>query len=90
VSEEIRVRYVVTNHQNQPVELHLATAVVVLEPRGEAEVQESDLATPQLQVLQRQRLITIHQVVENPEPQVVESPEPRKRPGTAANPRRRR
>ena len=82
MSEETRVRYVVTNHQNQPVELHLATAVVLLEPRGEAEVQESDLATPQLQVLRSNRLITIRQVVE--------SPEPRKRRGTAANPRRRR
>jgi len=82
VIEETHVRYVVTNHQNQPVELHLATAVVVLEPRGEAEVQEVNLATPQLQVLLSNRLITMRQVAE--------SPEPRQRPGTAANPRRRR
>jgi len=77
VSEETRVCYVVTNHQNQPVELHLATAVVLLEPRGEVEVQESDLATPQLQVLRRNRLITMRQVVE--------SPEPRPGPDTKAN-----
>jgi hypothetical protein len=82
VSEETRVRYVVTNHQNQPVELHLETAVVLLEPRGEVEVQETDLATPQLQVLRSNRLITIRQVVE--------SPEPGQRPAAAANPRRRR
>lgn len=64
MSEETRVRYVVTNHQDQPVELHLATGVIVLEPRGEAEVQEADLDTPQLQVLRLNRLITTRQVVE--------------------------
>ena len=64
MSEETHVRYIVTNHQDQPVELHLATGVIVLGPRGEAEVQEVDLGTPQLQVLQLNRLITTRQVVE--------------------------
>jgi hypothetical protein len=64
VSEETHVRYIVTNHQDQPVELHLVTGVIVLGPREEAEVQEVDLGTPQLQVLQLNRLITTRQVVE--------------------------
>ena len=67
MSEEIPVRYVVTNHRNQPVELHLSAAVVLLEPRGEVEVQETDLATPQLQVLRSNRLLTIRQAMESPE-----------------------
>lgn len=68
MSEEKRSRYFVTNHQNQPVELHLATGVMVLGFMEEAEVQEDDLAIPQLRVLQANRLIavTTHAPVETP------------------------
>ena len=64
MSEEKRVRYFVRNHQNQPLELHLATGLIVLGPRGEGEVHELDLATPQLKVLQRKRLVTTREVIE--------------------------
>ena len=68
MSEENRARYFVRNHQNQPVELHLATGLVVLGPREEGEVHELDLATPQLKVLQRKRLVTTREVVETRPP----------------------
>jgi len=64
VSEEKRVHYFVRNHQNQPLELHLATGLIVLGPRGEGEVHELDLATPQLKVLQRNRLVTTREAIE--------------------------
>src|SRR5581483_7019190 len=64
MSGEQRVRYFVTNHQNQPVELHLETGVTVLGPRQEIEVQAEDLASPQLVVMRQQRLLTTHTSVE--------------------------
>jgi hypothetical protein len=66
VSEEKHVRHFVTNHRNQPVELHLPSGVIVLGPREEVEIQEVDLATPQLEVLRQNRLITTRAVVETP------------------------
>lgn len=59
-----RIRYFVTNQRNQPLELHLKTGVIVLNALGEAEVQEVDLAAPQLRVLRQNRLITTREIVE--------------------------
>ena len=55
-------RFVISNHQNQPVELHLATGVIVLPAGGVADVHESDLGSPQVQALQRHRLISSRRV----------------------------
>lgn len=63
-SEDKRVRCFVTNQQDQPIELYLASGVVVLAPRGEAELKEIDLAAPQLEALRRCRLITTRRVEE--------------------------
>lgn len=65
MSENKRIRYLVTNHQSQPVELHLATGLIVLGSGLEAEVQESDLATPQLGVLRHKRLVTVRSTLED-------------------------
>ncbi len=64
MGEEERIRYFVTNHQNQPVELHLATGVLVLGPHQQAEVRADDLAAPQLAVLRQQRLLMTRTSVE--------------------------
>jgi len=64
VTEQKRIHYFVTNQCNQPLELHLKTGVVVLNALSEAEVQEVDLATPQLRVLRQNRLITTRELVE--------------------------
>lgn len=69
MSEEKCVHHFVRNHQNQPLELHLSTGVLVLGPRAEAELQEIDLAAPQLKVLRRNRLVTTREVIETlPQP----------------------
>jgi hypothetical protein len=64
MSQRRPVRYVVRNHQDQPIELHLPAGVLVLGPRKEGEIQSGDLAAPQLEALQRRRVITIHEVIE--------------------------
>ena len=56
--EEQSFRYFVTNHQNQPLELHLATRLIVLGAGEEVEVQQEELSAPQLGVLRQNRLIT--------------------------------
>jgi hypothetical protein len=67
VSDAENIQLVVTNHQNQPVELHLPSGLVVLPPRGQADLCEGDLAAPQLRVLCASRLITVHAVDKPPE-----------------------
>ena len=57
MSETEEVRHIVINQTNQPVELHLPSGLIVLAPRGRAEVSESDLSAPQLQELRRSRLV---------------------------------
>ena len=66
MSEEERTRHFLTNNQNQPVELHLPAGVIVLGPREEVEVREDDLATPQIEVLRQNRLITTRAAAETP------------------------
>jgi hypothetical protein len=67
VSEAEKVRHIVTNQQNQPVELHLPSGLIVLPPRGRTELSETDLSAPQLQVLRASRLIALHEVAQAPE-----------------------
>ena len=64
MSDGKRVRCFVTNHQNQPLELYLPGGQIVLGPRAEAEVQQSDLAAAQLEVLRQNRLLTTREVEE--------------------------
>jgi hypothetical protein len=73
VSEEKRSRYFITNHQNQPLELHLATGVIVLGAREEVEVRKEDLAAPQLGTLRHNRLITTRVAEEDPPADAPES-----------------
>lgn len=58
MSDAEKGRYVVVNHQNQPVELYLPSGLIVLPPRGQAELAEADLAAPQLRVLCASRVVT--------------------------------
>jgi hypothetical protein len=64
VSEEKRIRYFVRNQQNQPVELHLSSGLIVLGPREEAEVGQAALSEPQMKVFQKQRLVTAREALE--------------------------
>ncbi|MBB6253144.1 hypothetical protein [Nitrospirillum iridis] len=60
------VRHIITNHQNQPLELHLPSGLVMLPPRGRLAVSVGDLAARQLQVLQADRLIGLHEEADPP------------------------
>ena len=64
MSQDDPVRHIVRNNQNQPVELHLPSGVLVLLPRETAELSEDDLAAPQLRALQRGRRITLQRSTE--------------------------
>jgi hypothetical protein len=64
VSEERQVRYFIRNQQNQPLELHLSSGVLVLGPRQEAEVGPADLTLPQVKVFLKQRLVTTREAIE--------------------------
>ena len=75
MSDEKRNRYLLTNHQNQPLELHLPSGVVVIGPRGEREILEADLAVPQVRVLARTRTISFRAIA----PEGTTKPEPQKR-----------
>jgi hypothetical protein len=77
----LETRHIVTNQQNQPIELHLTWGVVVLEAGASAEVRESDLAHPQLQVLQRNKFITTR-----PTAEALSSPEQDSRTGARPRP----
>ncbi len=56
-----RVRYFVRNHSNQPLELHLPGAVLVVSPYQEAEIREPDLECAQLKVFRKQRLVSVRE-----------------------------
>jgi len=58
----------VTNQQDQPIELHFDTGVVVLPPRGSATFDTSAAAGPQVDALRRQRLIDVFEVDESASP----------------------
>jgi hypothetical protein len=58
------VRYFVTNHQNQPLELHLSGSVVVLPSRQEKEISEGDLKNAQLKVFRKQLLVSVREAAE--------------------------
>jgi hypothetical protein len=62
VTEENRTRCLLTNHENQPLELHLPSGVVVIGPRAEREICEADLASPQVRALARARIVTSRMV----------------------------
>lgn len=62
MSDPEKARHRVTNRQNQPVELHLPSGLIVLPPRGEADVDASDLESPQLRVLRKGRRITAEEI----------------------------
>src|ERR1041385_8669974 len=62
VTEENRTRCLLTNHENQPLELHLPDGVLVIGPRAEHEIGEADLATPQVRALARARIVTSRMV----------------------------
>ena len=55
---EITPRFIV-NLRSQPVEIHRPGGVLVLPPRGRAELTASDLGLPQLQVLLANRQVSI-------------------------------
>src|SRR5262245_32995928 len=84
VEGTVSARHCVTNHRNQPVELHLKRAVVVLPPRGSVELGEADLAEPQLQVLLACRLITTQEVALPATAAPVVTPAPAAPPAAAA------
>jgi hypothetical protein len=79
VSDAEKVPHLVTNHQNQPVELYLPSGLVVLPPRGQAVASEADLAAPQLRVLRSRRLITTHEVAPAVKPAAAAEPPPARR-----------
>ena len=88
MGEEKRLRYLITNHQNQPLELHLTTGVIVLGAWEEAEVQEADLDTPQVGALRKNRLVTTRAAAEDASASAAEAeaeaaaeaaPEPKRR-----------
>ncbi len=86
MTEEKRIQYIVTNQQNQPIELHLSTGVTVLEPRGEAIIEEADLAKPQLQVFQLNLLLSTRPV-DDPRSSTVATPKGAEaEPNTLATP----
>ncbi|HEY3079210.1 MAG TPA: hypothetical protein VGM69_04825 [Chloroflexota bacterium] len=59
MSEARAARVRVLNERDQPVELHCADGVVVLPPRGEAELDRRDVESPHVQVLAHRRLISV-------------------------------
>lgn len=66
MSDAEKVRHLVTNHQNQPIELYLPSGLIVLPPRGRAELVETDLAAPQLEVLRASRLVSLDEIAVAP------------------------
>jgi hypothetical protein len=66
LSEEKTAKYLVFNHRDQPVELHCGHRVVVLPPQGQAELDEAEQASPQVQVLRQRRSVTVRPVVVAP------------------------
>ena len=67
VSETVR-RCRVNNQQDQPLELHFDTGVVVLPPRGSTTIDTTAAAGPQFDLLRQQRLIDVYEVDEEASP----------------------
>jgi hypothetical protein len=67
------VRYFVTNHQNQPLELHLSGGVVVVHSRQEKEIREGDLNNAQLKVFRKQLLVSVREAAETAEQATAET-----------------
>ncbi len=59
-------RYEVLNQRDQPVEIHLASEVIVLPASGTAEISTEALASPQVQQLCRQLYVTTRPVAPAP------------------------
>jgi len=55
-------RYLVFNHQEQPVEIYLDTRVLALGPGENAELAAVELDSEHLKVLRKMRLIGVHGV----------------------------
>ncbi len=53
------LRSLLVNLQDQPMELHLSGRVAVVPARGELEVGEDELGAPQVEVLRRQRRLSV-------------------------------
>jgi hypothetical protein len=83
VSDPKRIRYFVRNQQNQPVELHFSSGLVVLGPRQELEIGAPNLGEPQFKELCRRRLLTTREVAEPADEQPVTKP--RQKPARSRN-----
>lgn len=57
-------KYIVINERNQPVELHFESQVRVLPAHGHMELDETQLALPQLQALVTRSLLSVREVSE--------------------------
>lgn len=51
--------FLARNLRDQPTELHLPDRVVVMPPRGEVALSPADRAAPQVQVLERRRVLAV-------------------------------
>jgi hypothetical protein len=61
MSEQEGQKHLALNQRDQPVELHFEGRVVVLPPYGQAELNKYELESPQLQMLVRERLVTVEE-----------------------------
>jgi len=61
MSETEGQKQLVFNQQDQPVELHFESRVVVLPPFGQAELEEEETASSQLQAFVSQRLVSVRE-----------------------------
>jgi hypothetical protein len=61
MSETEGHKQLVYNQQDQPVELHFESRVVVLPPFGQAELEEEETTSPQLQAFVSQRLVSVRE-----------------------------
>jgi hypothetical protein len=55
----VRERLTIRNHRDQPIELHLRSQVLVMGPRGVAEVDAEEAGVAQVAVLARHRVISL-------------------------------
>ncbi|MCA1568377.1 MAG: hypothetical protein LC803_22565 [Acidobacteria bacterium] len=67
MSETEGHKQLVFNQRDQPVELHFESRVVVLPPYGQAELEEAETASPQLQAFVSQRLVSVREKESNEE-----------------------
>jgi hypothetical protein len=81
-------KYRITNLRAQPLELHLPGRVLVLEPRGQAEVGEGEVTVPQLAHLARRRLVSVRRESAAPATPAASPPAPTR--AKTRQPRKRR